>query len=222
MGAVGRGVGVALVVGLGLVGCGSNDNDQGISFRAVGIFQGEQQEDQCQVPVVDNAIGDPGISVPLNSPLVDGGYPDSNSFLSFCRGFLQLENNLGFQRTQDGNVVEQEGEAINVERIDFEYEIPGARIAIPSNSMPTGFRINPFFGPENSFGRPNTIFVQLDGQLVPSALVQFLRQNQPSLPQLPYVMIIHIRVRGRTDSGELLVSNEIRYTVEWLPGDDAL
>ncbi len=205
-------------MGLGLVGCGSNDNDQGISFRAVGIFQGEAQEDQCQVPVVDNAIGDPGISVPLNSSLVDGGYPDSHSPLSFCRGFLQLDNNLGFERRdKDGKLIEQVGEAINVERIDFEYEIPGARLAIPANSMPTGFRINPFFGPENSFGRPNTIFVQLDGQLVPSTLVQFLRQNQPSLPQLPYVMIIHIRARGRTDSGELLVSNELRYTVEWLP-----
>jgi hypothetical protein len=61
------------------------------------------------------------------------------------------------------------------------------------------------------------IFAQPDGQLIPSTLVSFLRQNQPSLPALPYNMIIHITARGRTDSGDLLVSNEIRYTVQWTP-----
>lgn len=212
MGTLGRGIGVTLLIGLGILGCGDNDNDQGISFRAVGIFQGEQQEDQCQVPVADSAIADPGISIPLNSPFVDGGYPDSSSLLSFCRGFLQLENNLF-------------GQAVVVDRLDFEYEIPGARIAIPANSMPTGLRINPADAdPElnpSPFGQVNTVFAQLDGQLVPSSLVLFLRQNQPSLPAPPYVMIIHLRARGRTDSGDSLESNEVRYTVEWLPGDDA-
>lgn len=209
MGRMGRSIGVALIAGLGLVSCGSNENDQGISFRAVGIFQGEQQEDQCQVPVIENAIVDSGIAVPLKSPLVDAGYPSSRSVLSFCRGFLQLDNNLFNQ-------------AILVERIDFEYEIPGARIAIPSNSAPTGLRLNPANADPatnpNASGKVNTIFVQLDGQMVPSTLVQFLRHNEPSLPQLPYVMIIHLRAQGRTDSGERIVSNEIRYTVEWLPG----
>lgn len=61
------------------------------------------------------------------------------------------------------------------------------------------------------------IFAQPEGQLIPSTLVEFLRQNQPSLPALPYNMIIHITARGRTDSGDLLVSNEIRYTVQWTP-----
>ena len=207
MGAVGRGIGVALVVvGLGIVGCGDNDNDQGISFRAVGILQGEQQEDQCQVPTADSAIADAGIAIPLNSPLVDDGYPDSFSVLSFCRGFLQQENNML-------------GQAVVVDRIDFEYEIPGARIAIPANSAPTGLRINPVDAdPEQTpspFGQVNAVVVQLDGQLVPSTLVQFLRQNQPSLPALPYIMIIHMRALGRTDSGDRIQTNEMRYTIEW-------
>lgn len=205
MGVFGRGIGVALLLGLVSLGCGDGgDNDQGISFRIVGIFQGEQQEDQCEVPVIANAISDQSIVLQLNSPSIDGGFPDSRSLLSFCRGFLELQNNLF-------------GQAVVVERIDFEYEIPSARIRIPEHSAPTGIRINPAdTNPETNpspSGQVNVVFTQLDGQLIPATLVQFLRQNAPSLPALPYTMIIHIRARGRTDSGDVRVSNETRYTV---------
>jgi hypothetical protein len=209
VGVIGRAVGIGMLLGLVSASCGGSggDNDQGISFRAVGVFQGETQEAQCQVPTTENAISDQSASLPLNSAQLDAGFPNSFSVFSFCRGFLELQNNLF-------------GQAINVERIDFEYEIPGARIAIPSSSTPTGVRINPADAdPQanpNSFGQVNVIFTQLDGQLISSRLVLFLRQNAASLPQLPYVMIIHITVRGRTDSGDVLVSNEIRYTVEWV------
>jgi hypothetical protein len=212
VGAVGRVIGVVLILGLGAAGCGDDENNQGISFRAVGIFQGEQQQDQCQVPTTENQIVDTGIVVPLDGEVLGlgdqltGGYPSSNAALSFCRGFLQLENDLINQ-------------SVVVERFDFEYEVPGSHVAIPANSAPAGYRINPANAdPDtnpNSFGQVNTIFVQLDGQLVPSTLVLFLRQNQPSLPALPYVMIVHVTARGRTDSGEVLVTNEVRYTVEF-------
>ena len=32
-------------------------------------------------------------------------------------------------------------------------------------------------------------------------------------------MIVHITARGRTDNGDAIESNEIRYTIEWIPGD---
>jgi hypothetical protein len=173
----------------------------------VGLFRGERQQDRCQVPTADQAIGDESAGLELNSPALDPGFPNSDNILTFCRAFLELQNNLINQ-------------AIVVDRIDFEYEIPGARISIPSSSSPTGLRINPANAdPESNpspFGQVNVVFVQLDGQLVPSNVVYFLRQNQPSLPALPYVMIIHITARGRTDSGESMVSNETRYTIEWL------
>ena len=205
MEAVGRVVGLVLVLGLLCVSCGSNGNDQGSSFRAVGIFQGTLEQQRCTVPDATKAIADPGIALKLDDAQVDEGFP--NSFSIFvCRGFIELENNL-------------DGQAFVVDRIDFEYEIPGAHIAVPSSSMPTGQRINPADADPattpNPFGQVNVVFVQPDGQLVPSTLVDFLRQNQPSLPALPYNMIIHITARGRTDSGDLLVSNEIRYTVQW-------
>ena len=110
--------------------CGNaGENDQGVSFRLVGIFQGERQEDQCQVPTTDNAISDQSITLALNSFSVDPGYPSSMSD-SFCRGFLQLQNNLFGQR-------------IFVDRIDFEYEVPGSAIALPASSFPTGMSLNP-------------------------------------------------------------------------------
>ncbi|MGH8005991.1 MAG: hypothetical protein ACREQ3_03185 [Candidatus Binatia bacterium] len=205
---IGGAVGAALLLGLVGLSCGSGgeDNDQGISFRTVGIFQGERQQDQCQVPTTETAISDQSAVLPLHDPELDGGFPNSGSALSFCRGFLELQNNLL-------------GQGIALERIDFEYEIPGARISIPSSSAPTGLRINPAdANPDtnpNPSGQVNVVFTHLDGQLIPSRLVLFLRQNQLSLPALPYVMIIHVTVRGRTDSGNVLVSNETRYTVEW-------
>ncbi len=213
MGKVRRAVGVALLLGLaGMTGagCGDDENNQGVSFRAVGIFQGEESDGECTVPNADLAIADAGISFPLDGLLfgfdvVQGGFPNSSLGFSICRAYIQLTNDLINQ-------------SINVERIDFEYEIPGSRIAVPMNSMPTGFRINPSNADPDTAGAPlglvNTIFVQPDRQLVPSSLIQFLRQNEPSLPQVPYVMIVHITAHGRTDTGDTLVSNELRYTIE--------
>ncbi|HXG17631.1 MAG TPA: hypothetical protein VNN62_00965 [Methylomirabilota bacterium] len=206
MGTVRRVVGLILVLGLLGGGCGNDgSNDQGISFRAAGIFQGTAQENRCQVPVIDQAITDEGISLPLASSVLDPGFP-SSSASTFCRGFLLLENNLANQ-------------SLVVDRLDFEYEIPGARIGIPATDFPTGIRILPADADPKTnptpFGKVNVAFIQPDGQMVPARVIQFLRQNQPSLPQLPYIMIIHIRARGRTDNGEKMVSNETRYTIEF-------
>lgn len=205
MGAFGRVVGMALLLGLVGIGCGGGgNNDQGISFRTVGIFQGRQQQDQCEIPTASTAISDQGIVLVLSSDSITGGFPDSNRAIGFCRGFLQLQNNL-------------RGQAILVEQIDFAYEIPGARVRVPENSALTGIRLNPADADPDTnpspSGQVNVVFTQLEGQLIPAALVQFLRQNAPSLPQLPYIMIIRVTARGRTDSGNVRVTNETRYTV---------
>jgi hypothetical protein len=188
------------------VSCGSNENDQGISFRAVGIFQGTVEEAKCTAPVAGKAIADPSIALQLNTPFINGGYPNASTGFFLCRGYIWLENDLFNQ-------------AIVVDRIDFEYEVPGARIPIPASSSTVGFRISPANADPaknvNPFGQVNIYLGHLTGQLVPASLVLFLRQNQPSLPALPYNMVIHITARGRTDSGDLLVTNEIRYSVQW-------
>lgn len=207
MEAVGRILGMVLVVGLIVAGCGSEGgNDNGISFRAVGVLQGELQEDQCQVPTADDAIADQSINVPLDSTALDDGFP-TNIF--FCRGFLWLENNLDRQ-------------AIVVDRFDFEYEIPGARIGMPSHSSSVVVRINPVDPdgdpetppPPSPFGPPNVYIGQPDAQMVPASVILFLRQNRQTLPQLPYPMIVRITAQGRTDAGEHVTTNEIRYTLQ--------
>lgn len=204
MGEVGRVVGAVLLVGLTAVGCGNDgSNDQGISFRAVGIFTGDATEQRCTAPTTDKAIADQGIALQLSDPFLEQGYPNASTIFFLCRGYIWLQNDLFNQ-------------AIVVDRIDFEYEIPGARISIPSSSAPIGVVIRPAnTKDQNPFGQLNVYLGHLEGQLVPSRLVFFLRQNQPSLPALPYVMIVHITARGHTDSGETVVSNEIRYTIEW-------
>ena len=199
MEAVGRMMGLVLVVGFIVAGCGEGGNDNGISFRAVGVLQGELQEDKCQVPVADEAIADQSINVPLDSTSLDDGFP-ANIF--FCRGFLWLENNLN-------------GQAIVVDRFDFEYEIPGARIGMPSHSSSVVVRINPADSTVPSpFGPPNVYIGQPDAQMVPASVILFLRQNRQTLPQLPYPMIVRITARGRTDAGERVTTNEIRYTLQ--------
>lgn len=213
MGTVRRIVGIVLLAGLIGAGCGNEgENDNGISFRAAGLYIGDASEEKCTAPSTDKAIADQGIALDLlNWPQIDQGFPNAADVFFLCRGYIWLQNDLHNQ-------------AIVVDRIDFEYEIPGARIAIPSSSAPVGIRINPAKADpakegaeetQNPFGQINVYLGHLEGQLIPAHIVQFLRQNQPSLPQLPYVMIVHIKARGRSDSGDLMVTNEIRYTVEW-------
>lgn len=191
---------MVLVAGLIVVGCGSEGgNDNGISFRAAGILQGEIQEDRCQVPTADEAIADQGINIPLDSPFLNNGFP-TGAFL--CRAFIWLENTLN-------------GQAIVVDRFDFEYEVPGARISMPSHSSSVVVRINPADSTVPSpFGPPNAYIGQPDAQLVPASVILFLRQNRQVLPQLPYPMIVHITARGRTDAGERVTTNAIRYTIQ--------
>ena len=199
MEAVGRMLGMVLVVGLIVAGCGEGGNDNGISFRAVGILQGELQEGQCQVPVADEAIADQSIVIPLDHPVLDIGFPAG---IFFCRAFIWLENTLN-------------GQAIVVDRFDFEYEGPGARIGMPSHSSAVVVRINPADSTVPSpFGPPNMYIGQPDAQLVPASVILFLRQNRQVLPQLPYPLIVHITARGRTDAGERVTTNEIRYTIQ--------
>ena len=78
MGTVRRIVSIALFAGFLCMGCGSggDNNDQGVSFRAVGLFIGDVSESKCTAPTTDKAIADAGLSLPLDLPQLDLGYPN--------------------------------------------------------------------------------------------------------------------------------------------------
>lgn len=203
---LGWAVGLAVLSAVGAGSCGSGggggNNDQGISFRAVGFFQGTVEEAKCTIPTVQQSIVDTAFVIRLNDPFLDPGFPP---FLASCIGFIELQNNLFNQ-------------AITVTAITFKYEIPGAKIAIPSNTAPNGQRVNPANSPETApSGAPNVIFYQPTGQLIPSTLVLFLRQNILSFPPLPFPMVIRATAFGVADNGDKFVANEVSYTVEFLP-----
>jgi hypothetical protein len=201
VGVVGRIIRLVLVGGLLVVGCGdSGDNDNGISFRAVGFVQGTFSDGKCTVPTAGSGIADQSNNIVLDSAIVDSGYP-AGAF--FCRAYLWLENNLLRQ-------------AVIVDRLDFEYEIPGSRIGLPSHSSSVGIRINPADSTAASpFGPPNVYVGLPEAQIVPASVVLFLRQNRQSLPQLPYTMIVKMTAHARSDAGQSYVSNELRYTITW-------
>ena len=201
MGVVGRIMGLVLVGGLLATGCGdSGNNDNGISFRAVGFVQGTFSDNKCSVPTASSAIADQSNNLSLDNASVDSGYP-AGSF--FCRAYLWLENNLLRQ-------------ALVVDRLDFEYEIPGSRIGLPSHSSSVGIRINPSDSTVTSpFGAPNVYIGLPEAQIVPASVVLFLRQNRQSLPQLPYTMIVKMTAHARSDAGQDYTSNELRYTITW-------
>ncbi len=199
-------VGLAVLTAMGGGGCGSDggdgNNDQGVSFRAVGFFQGTAEEGTCQIPAVESGIVDTAFTISLYSSFIEAGFPP---FLASCIGFIQLQNNLFNQ-------------AITVTDFVFEYEVPEAEIPIPSNTAPGGQRINPVNSDETSpSGAPNVIFYQPTGQLLSSATVLFLRQNILSFPPLPFPLVIRATAFGVSDDGDEFVANEISYVVELLP-----
>ncbi len=194
-------MGLVLVGGLLAIGCGdSGDNDNGIAFRAAGFFQGTFNDGRCTVPNATTAIADQSNNLTLDAANVDSGYPAG---VFFCRAYLWLENNLVRQ-------------AVVVDRLDFEYEIPGSRLGLPSHSSSVGIRINPSDSTAPSPFGPTNVYIGLpEAQIVPASLVLFLRQNRQSLPELPYTMIVKMTAHARSDAGQGYVSNEIRYTITW-------
>lgn len=183
-------------------GCGSSGgNDQGIVFRAVGLYRGEETiEDNritCQVPTVAQNIVDTSYTLPIGL-VID--FPNrSQPFANPCGGFISLENAL-------------ENESFNVQEISIRYDVPGATVQVPPNSVSFGQTIPSASSTgESASGRPNVIFAQLVGQIVPRTIVLFLNQNALRLPATPYLMNVYLVARGQADDGTAYESNEIGY-----------
>ena len=196
------GVGLLLVAAI-LAGCGggSSNNDQGIVFRATGIFRGQEQITQgaltCTVPTASDNIVDASYTLSLGL-VID--FPNRlQPIANPCGGFIGLQNNLDTQ-------------SINVQEISITYEIPGATIGIPPTSVTFGQTILPALSQqETPSGQANLLFSQLVGQIVPRNLVVYLNANASRLPATPYLMNVYLVARGQADDGTSYQSNEIGY-----------
>ena len=200
------GLGLVVLATVGLLGCGGSggadgNNDQGIVFRAVSFVKGPASIDtdqiRCTEPTTQNAIIDSSFVIELDRTSF---FPDENDpFGNPCGGYLALENHLSTQ-------------AVNVQEIVVAYEIPGAGITPPENSISFGLRINSASSQdESSSGQPNLAYAKLLGQMIPEQMISWLEVNRNNLPGEPYSMNAFFRAKGQSDSGTRYTSNEIGY-----------
>ena len=194
--------GMVLLAGLwGCGGGGDGSNDQGIVFRAVSFVRGPESIDidqiRCTEPTTQNAIIDTSWVIELDST---DFFPDRNDpFGNPCGGFIALENDLSVQ-------------AVNVTQIGVDYEIPGAGIVPPSNTISTGVRINPTTTTDEApSGQVNLVYAQLTGQMIPEFIMTWLEQNRNVLPTTPYSMSATFRAFAISDDGTRYISNPISY-----------
>lgn len=195
--------GAAALLALSLAGCGGGggNNDQGIVFRATGMFRGREQIDQgritCTLPTVSDALVDAAYNLSLSGVVA---FPDRRELdANPCGGYIGLQNNLDDQ-------------SFNVQEISITYEIPGATIPIPPTSVTFGQTILPANSDqETQSGQANLLFSQLEGQIVPRNLLVYLNANANRLPATPYLMNVYLVARGQSDDGTSYESNEIGY-----------
>lgn len=199
--------GLACVLALA-AGCGgsSGNNDQGIVFRAAGIFRTQTNitpdRITCTEPItVESAISDTSGSISLSTTRF---YPDRRDPLGDpCGGQLALQNNLTRQ-------------SINVQFVTIDYEVAGSAVQVPTYVANTGITIPPPTCEDCLFssGQPGLVYLLFnEGGLVPEQIITFLNQNVNRLPAPPYQMNLNITASGQSDQGTNYETNITGYTI---------
>ena len=199
--------GLAFVLAL-VAGCGGGsggNNDQGVVFRASGIFRTQTNitpdRITCTEPItVESAISDTTGTISLSTT---DFYPDRfNPVGDPCGGQLALQNSLSTQ-------------SINVQFVTVEYQVAGSAVQVPTYVVNTGVTIP---SPNCltctfSSGQPGVAYVLLNGGLVPQQIITFLNQNVNRLPATPYQMDLFVTASGQSDQGTNYETNVIGYTI---------
>jgi hypothetical protein len=200
--AVMRRIGVVVAATcLAVAGCGGGggSNDQGVSFRALGVFQESPEQFAPAAdtfPTADEAVGDTGRSIDFATTQF---LPtDTNGDGDLDGGFLGFENLLVNQR-------------LNMQGVQVEIFIPGAVI----NPVVTDFvPLTTVLGPVPDEDSDDTANIRYSQTLFVSAdVMAFLNQNPALLPPLPFNMNVVMRGEAISDSGDFFDSNEITYNV---------
>ncbi len=180
-------------------GGGDGSNDQGVSFRALGVFQEtlEQQAPAADtLPTPDAAVGDTGRTIILSQTQV---FPtDVNGDGDLDGGFLGFQNLLASQR-------------LNVTGVHVELLVPGALInPVATDFVPIAITLGPaVVGPNEeaqNVAYAQTLFVSSD-------VLVFLNQNPSLLPTPPYQINVVMTATAVSDSGETYDSNEFTYAI---------
>jgi hypothetical protein len=187
-------------------GGGSENNDQGVSFRALGVFQ-ETQEQVAPaadtLPSIDNAVGDSGRIIILGQTTTVPN--DLNGDGDLDGGFL------GFQ-----NLIDRE--RVNVTGVRIEVFIPGASIPNPvlTDFVPVAVALGPALTDEDE---TNTSIAFVQTIFLPADAMAFITQNQGLWPPTPFNMNIVMTVTATADNGDDFDSNTFTYGVDVVAPD---
>jgi hypothetical protein len=188
----------AACLALAACGGGGGSNDQGVSFRAIGMFQEEEKfAPEADVFNLEEPLGDTGRIISLADTIVIAN--DVNGDGDADGGYIGLENNLD--------------NAINVQGVTVEIVIPGASIPNPviTDFVPLSMTLQRVNVDSEGVRTPDRQFSQTF--FVRSNVMAFLNQNQNLWPPTPFNMTVVMTATGISESGDSFDSNEFSYSV---------
>lgn len=187
MGFIAAGITFGITACGGGVGGGSNNN-QGLSFTLIGVFSAG--ETSCAGAPVG------AIAAPLSSAGSDTG---ADPFFGAILAGIGLQNNLG-------------GQAFNVDRLDYEFFIPGSSAQPPSTVTALPVLLGP--GAEGVSSSLPQDFATLPScsvatvSVLPQQVRAWIALNRASLPEAPFDMLLTLRAHGEATGGDRLTSND--------------
>jgi hypothetical protein len=188
-----------ILTALAACGGGSN-NDQGVSFTAVGFTADQVQQGNQRICTPQLFSSQIFLQISYSNLANESVVPQVESFK--C---LQIQNNL-------------ESQTLRAERALIRYEIAGAQTQPPSSSVNFSHVLGPLvnnatenidttlpegIGPTNI---PNNITAFV--QVVSPEVLRWMSLNRSQLPEPPFNMNVYVAVSGVTSAGDRLVSNE--------------
>jgi hypothetical protein len=188
-----------------MFGCGSStNNDQGVVFTHLGYYQ-DFAEDCGDIPT-----GMTGAIVPLSSPFEGFG------------SFHEVLSVLGFSNSLAG-------QTLRVQRVFFDYEIPGATKQPPSTSWVLSSTLGPAGGdddeeggstidsslPEHFGSQCNQVYAQVP--IVTTQVMEWINLNRHSLPEAPFTMIVSSYATGLTSAGDRYDTNVEQIILDFTP-----
>ena len=184
--------GLLCAMGTVLHGCGSANNDQGVSFTLIGYNA-----------VDSNNVCDSGTFVTgLQMPIDQGSATESSSTADAVYGCLTIQNNMSTV-------------GIRVDHVFHEFYIEGASVQPPSSSAPLSIVLGPSASSTPTAGSStlpsgfNAASSATVGFIaIPAEITSWIALNKNSLPEPPFTMSVAHTVTGVTTAGDRLDTNK--------------